>query len=113
MQSKILHIISVALFTSAVLTFVGCEPCNQQCFATADAYALCLGEWDMTWSDVGYAGIEDYEELCKEEAKLARGRLTDAEKLAADGDCTDMAQLLRSTEDCDELYDALEEIGPE
>ena len=113
MQSKLLHIVSVALFTCAALAVAGCEPCNQECIATADAYALCLGEWDMTWTDVGYAGIEDYEEVCKEEARVDRLQRTDAEKIAANSDCTDMAQLLRSTDDCEELYDSLEELGLE
>ncbi len=98
------------LLSMAPLLVAGCEPCERVCAATADAYALCLGEWEMTWDDVGYAGAEVYEEQCKEEAQLERGRRTDAEQMEVDRTCSDMDRLLRSSHDCQELYDLLEEL---
>lgn len=100
------------LCAATLLGLAGCEPCEVVCTAEADAYALCLGEWDMTWDDVGFAGTEFYEEDCKDAAELDRSRRTEAEKLDANAVCSDRTRLLRSTDDCDELYDALEDYDP-
>jgi len=97
---------------AALVDLAGCEPCEYVCGAEADAYALCLGEWGMTWSDVGPAGTEFYEEDCKDTAKLERTRRTDEEKLDANQVCTERTRMLNSTTDCDELYDLLEDYDP-
>ena len=91
---------------AAALSMSGC-PCETQCSTQADAYAECLGEWGMTWTDVGWAGIEQYEEDCKEEVKLERGRRSDSEQIRAANDCAEMNTLLRDTDDCEALYDEL------
>jgi hypothetical protein len=90
-----------------VVLLTGCPPCEQLCVAQGEVYAECLGEWGLTWANTGYAGTEDYEEVCKDEAELATGRQDAAEKREANQACAELNGDLRSSEDCDELYDLL------
>ncbi len=97
----------------AALCLLGCPPCERLCEAEAEVYSMCLGDWGMTWTHVGYAGVEEYEEVCKTDAELDQGRRSDEEKSAANSECADRNSDLRSTEDCEELYGLLEEFGSE
>jgi len=94
------------LAVAALLT--GCPPCEQLCVAQADVYAECLGEWGLTWTATGYAGTEEYEEVCKAEAERDHGRRSAADKREANQACSELNGALRSTDDCIELYDLLE-----
>jgi len=104
----------IALATTLGLLFLcGCPPCERLCEAEAEVYSLCLGEWGLTWTNVGYAGVEEYEKVCKDEVSLETGRLDNDEKRERDGDCAARNSDLRSTDDCEELYDLLEGFGVE
>lgn len=106
------HLLLPVLSAAALLGSLGCEPCEYVCNAEADAYALCLGDWDMTWTDVGQAGIDFYKEDCKDTAKIERSRRTDVEKIDANQVCTERTRLLNSTNECEELYGLLEDYDP-
>jgi hypothetical protein len=95
------------------LCLLGCPPCERLCEAEAEVYALCLGEWGMTWTNVGYAGVEEYEEVCKDGVDLEQGRRTDAEQREVSSQCADRNTDLRSSDDCEELYGILESFGSE
>ena len=99
--------------TAGLLSLCGCPPCERLCEAEAEVYSLCLGEWEMTWTNVGYAGVEEYEYVCKDDVSIETGRLDDDERRARNGDCAARNSDLRSTDDCDELYDLLEGFGVE
>ncbi len=101
----------LGLFPAAALLLAcGC-PCETLCTTEADAYAECLGEWGMTWTDIGYPGIEQFKEDCKDEVKLDRSRYTDKEQIAASGECADMNTILRGTDDCEQLFEDLADLG--
>jgi hypothetical protein len=97
----------------AALCLLGCPPCQRLCEAEAEVYSMCLGEWDMTWTHVGYAGVEEYENTCKDEVQLEQDRRTDAEKREVSSVCADRNTDLRSSDDCEELYGILESFGSE
>ena len=98
----------LALLLVSSLFALGCPPCEQLCEAEADTYALCLGEWGMTWTHIGVAGGEEYRAVCKEEAELEAGRWDADERREANDVCSRRNTDLRSSEDCTELYDILE-----
>ncbi len=110
MHPRTLRAVSGSVTTAFLLLACGC-PCETLCQTQADAYAECLGDWGMTWTDVGYPGIELYTEDCKDEVKLDRGRRTDQEKVEAAGECADMNTILRGTDDCEQLFEDLAALG--
>ena len=110
MHRRIAHAVAGTAAAAALLLACGC-PCETLCKTQADAYAECLGEWGMTWTDVGYPGIEQDTADCKDEVKLDRGRRTDPENVQAAGECADMNTILRGTDDCAQLYEDLAALG--
>ncbi len=111
-QSTLKAAVAIASVGGA-LCLLGCPPCERLCEAEAEVYSMCLGEWGMTWTNVGYAGVEEYEAVCKTDAELEQGRRTDEEKQDADSVCSDRDADLRSTDDCEDLYGLLDDFGSE
>jgi hypothetical protein len=94
------------VFGLLLFALSGCgNVCDQMCVAQADMFDRCLDTWETTWTEISYAGREDFMTRCNTVYGDALDGLDEGstEAVILEGRCSEDLQSASSDSDCQSL----------
>ena len=97
----------------ALLTAVGCSPCEDSCLEQTRTFDNCLQDWELGWVDLGASSKTGFREQCISQASAQVEGTTEGERSLELGQCRRLARGLREATDCDGAWGVLVSYGVE